>query len=192
MSINYIEETSSGIHTLSVEALLLTQRKIFIEGVIDENTVSGFSRQMMYLSRSAEPVNIYINSPGGRIDCGLAIYDIIQSCTFSVNMYCIANASSMAALLLASGKKGHRFILPHANVMIHEALMKGDISGSATSISRLSESIVQVRDIVNGILAKHTGKTLEEINRATSFDNLMNAKEAIEFGICDEIADSIF
>lgn len=98
----------------------------------------------------------------------------------------------MAAVLLAAGTKGHRYILPHSEVMIHEVLIGGGVGGSATSISKISESINKTRDVMNGILAKHTGKTIEEINEATSFDNYMTAEQAVEFGICDKIIDSIF
>ena len=106
-------------------------------------------------------------------------------------MYCIGQAFSMAAVLLAAGQNGKRFILPHSRVRVHEVLLGGGVGGSATSISKISESIMETRDIVNGILAKHTEKTLKEINRATSFDNFMNAEEAVEFGICDKIVDTI-
>ena len=146
---------------------------------------------MLFLMNDNKPIDIYINSCGGEINAGLAIYDMIQSCKNKLSMYCVGQASSMAAVLLASGQKGRRFILPHSSVMIHEALLRGGVSGSATSISRISESILETRDMVNGILAEHTGKTLEEINRATCFDNMMNAEEAVSFGICDKIVGSI-
>ncbi len=192
MSISYIDETSRGTQSFPVDALLLTERKVFIEGMIDENAASEFTRKMMFLSRSDGPIDIYISSQGGKIESGLAMYDIIQGCRCKINMYCIGNASSMAAVLFASGQKGRRFILPHSSVMIHEAILQGDISGSATSIRRLSDSIIETRDLVNSILAKHTGKTLEEINRSTLFNNFMNAKEAVAFGICDKIVKSVF
>ncbi len=192
MSISYIEETARGTQSFPVDALLLTERKVFIEGMIDENATSEFTRKMMYLSRNNGPVDIYISSQGGKIESGLAMYDIIQGFKNEINMYCIGSASSMAAVLLASGQKGRRFILPHSSVMIHEAILQGEISGSATSIRHLSESIIETRDLVNSILAKHTGKTLKEINSATLFNNFMNAKEAVEFGICDKIVNSVF
>ena len=100
-------------------------------------------------------------------------------------------AASMAAIILAGGQKGHRFILPHSKVMIHEPLISNGVGGSATSIKNISDSIIETRALVNNILVKHTGKDLEEINKATSFDNYMNAEEAIKFGICDEIAEKV-
>ena len=106
-------------------------------------------------------------------------------------MICTGMAASMAAILLAGGQKGNRYILEHSKVMIHEPLLANGVGGSATSIKNISESILETRKIVNGILAEHTGKSIEEINEATSFDNYMNAKEAIEFGICDAITKQI-
>lgn len=187
----YIEETVKGIDTVSLHSRLLTDRRFFLTDEITSDTAVKFAQAMLYFSAANKPVDIYINSPGGEITAGLAIYDMIQSCKFDINMYCIGQASSMAAVLLAAGQMGRRLILPHSSVMIHEALLRGGVSGSATSISRISESILETRDLVNGILAKHTGKTLREINKATSFDNLMNAEEAVEFGICDKIVTSI-
>lgn len=98
----------------------------------------------------------------------------------------------MAAVLFAGGRKGKRFILPHSIVMIHEILVQSGLGGSATSISRLSESILETRDLVNGLLARHTGKTLAEINNAAAYDNIMNAAQAVEFSICDKIVSSVF
>lgn len=188
----YIDETVKGKTVIPLHSRLLTERRIFITEEITSETAVNFMQSMMYLSNENKPVDIYISSPGGEINAGLAIYDMIQSCKNRVNIYCVGQASSMAAVLLASGQKGRRFILPHSCVMIHEALLRGGVSGSATSISRISESILETRDMVNGILAKHTGRTLDEINQATSFDNMMNAEEAVSFGICDKIIGSIF
>lgn len=187
----YIEENAKGTEVIPLHSRLLTDRRYFIAEEITSETAVKFAQAMLYFSTEKKPVDIYINSPGGEINAGLAIYDMIQGSENEINIYCIGQASSMAAVLLASGRKGRRFILPHSHVMIHEALLRGGISGSATSISRISESILETRDLVNGILAKHTGKTIEEINQATSFDNMMNAEEAIRFGICDKIVDSI-
>ena len=111
--------------------------------------------------------------------------------TIPVYMYCTGMAASMAALLLAGGQPGRRFILPHSKTMIHEPLLTGGVGGSATSIRNISDSILETRKIVNGILAKHTGKTLKEVNKATSFDNYMNAEKSVEFGICDRVVTSL-
>ncbi|MGN0696938.1 MAG: ClpP family protease [Oscillospiraceae bacterium] len=190
-NMSYIDETAKGKTVIPLHSRLLTERRIFITGEITSDTAVEFMQAMLFLTAENKPVDIYINSPGGEINAGLAIYDMLQSCKNEVNIYCAGQASSMAAVLLASGQKGRRFILPHSRVMIHEALLRGGVSGSATSISRISESILETRDMINGILAKHTGKTLEEINHATSFDNMMNAEGAISFGICDKIVGSL-
>lgn len=190
--LSYIEETSKGYETIPVNSRLLTDRKIFIDEAINTETLIDFAKQMMIMADTEEPVSIYINCPGGEVNAGLAMYDIIQSYPGEIKMYCVGMAASMAAVLLAAGQKGKRFILPHSRVMIHEVLLGGGVGGSATSISKISESITKTRDLVNQILADHTGKTLGEINDATSFDNFMNADEAVEFGICDTVVTSIF
>jgi ATP-dependent Clp protease protease subunit len=164
---------------------------LFLTGEVTSEMANDFVSQMLYLAASDEPINIYINSPGGSVNAGLVIYDTIQALSekLEINMYCIGMAASMGAIILAGGQKGRRFILPHSKVMIHEPLISGGIGGSATSIKKTSDSILETKAITNGILAKHTGKSIKEINKATSFDNYMNAKEAIEFGICDEICN---
>lgn len=192
MSTTYIEETSKGFEVIPLDSRLMTDRRIFIEGTITAETAVNFTKQMLFLSQSNEPIYIYINSSGGEVNAGLAIYDTVQGFKGEIKMFCIGKADSMAAVLLAAGQKGKRFILPHSRVMIHEVLLSGGVGGSATSIARISESVMETRDIINSILAEHTGKDIEEINSATAFDNFMNAEEAVEFGICDEIVDTIF
>lgn len=191
MSLSTIEENSRGIQEVSLENKLFAERKLFL-GDITRQSADEFAKAMMYLSRSGEPIDIYINSCGGEVNSGLLICDLLQSSKAPVNMYCLGCAYSMAAVILAAGTKGRRFILPHSRVMIHEPLLAGGVSGSATSISMISDTIIEMRNIVNGILAEHTGKTREEINKATAFDNLMNARQAVEFGICDKIVESPF
>lgn len=192
MNLSYLEENRDGVREVSLESRLLTERRLFLMDEITDKTVYAFTMSMMYLEQSREPVRLYINSSGGSVSAGLAILDIMQGSTLPIDIYCVGQACSMAAVLLAAGQKGRRFILPHSRVMIHEVLLAGGVGGSATSISRISESVMETRNIVNGILAEHTGKTPEEINLATSFDNFMNARQAVEFGICDKIIDSCF
>ncbi len=190
-TVSYVSETAKGLQTIPVAGTLLSDRKIFLDEMITPETAMSFIQALMYLSKTNEPINIYINCPGGEVNSGLAIYDAIQGCKNEINMYCVGIAASMASLILAAGQKGRRFILPHSKVMIHEVLLGKGVTGSATSISKLSESIMEIRDVVNGILAEHTGRSLKEINKATSFDNEMNAEEAVKFGICDSITNSI-
>lgn len=191
-NLSLVKETSSGIQKVSAEDKLFSSRNIFI-GNIDSETALDFTKEFMCLSKeSGEPVNIYIKSPGGEVNSGLLIYDLIRSSKLLINTYCIGEAYSMGAVLLAAGQKGRRFILPHSRVMIHEPLIQSGVGGSVTSILRISDSIMETRRLLNELLAKHTGRTIEEINKATSFDNFMNAHEAVEFGICDEIANTVF
>ncbi|SCY38670.1 ATP-dependent Clp protease, protease subunit [Lachnospiraceae bacterium XBB2008] len=186
------KESVNGIQQISLVTDCFSNRKIFLFGRISEETVYAFTMQMMSLMEDEQSeINIYINSPGGEVNSGLAIYDLIQSCKAPINMYCIGMAASMAAVIFSGGKKGRRFILPHSQVMIHEPLIPNGVGGSATSIKSTAESILQTRDLLSGILAKHTGKTPEEINQATDHDNYMTAEEAIAFGLCDKIVKTI-
>lgn len=186
-----IEETSGGMNFVSLKTRHLTDRTVFLTGEVDENMALQFISEFKYLSKSSEPVDIYLNSPGGSVNSGLLIYDVIQSAKFPVNIYCVGMAASMGAVILAGGQKGRRYILPHSKVMIHEPLIAGGMGGSATTIKKTAESILETKSIINEILSKHTGKSEEEIDEATSFDNFMNAEDAIKFGLCDEIKDII-
>lgn len=185
-------ESARGIREVSLNTRHLMKRKVFLTGDIDSDMANSFLSQLLYLeSESSEPVTIYINSHGGEVNAGLMIYDAIQGSKLEINMICTGIAASMAAILLAGGRKGKRYILKHSKVMIHEPLIAHGVGGSATSIKNISDSILETREIVNTILAEHTGQTLEEVNKATSFDNFMNAEEAVKFGICDEVIDRI-
>lgn len=186
------KETANGIQQVALITDAFTSRRLFLFGEIDQNLVFSFTMQMLSLIKDEQSeINIYINSPGGEVNSGLAIYDLIQSCKAPINMYCIGMAASMGALIFAGGQKGRRFILPHSKVMIHEPLIPNGVGGSASSIKSTADSILQTRELLNGILAKHSGKTLDEINKATDHDNFMTAEEAIEFGLCDEVVTRI-
>ena len=185
-------ESAHGTREVSLTTRHLMNRKIFLTGSIDGEMADNFLSQFLYLEQeSDEPITIYINSPGGEVNAGLMIYDTIQGSKLPINMVCTGMAASMAAVLLAGGQKGRRYILKHSKVMIHEPLISNGVGGSATSIKNISDSILETREIVNGILAEHTGKSMEEINEATNFDNYMNAEGAIEFGICDQITANV-
>lgn len=187
------EECYGGIREFNLQTKHFTNRKLFLTGTVDEAMANQFVSELLYLAQSNEPIDIYINSPGGSVINGLVIYDIIQACEDKVpiNMYCTGLAASMAAVILAGGQKGRRYILPHSKCMIHEPLMTGGGGGSATSIQKTAESIMETKAIINGILAKHTGKSIEEINEKTAFDNYMNAEASVGFGLCDEIKNII-
>lgn len=186
------KESANGIQQVSLITDAFTNRRLFLFGEIDQNLVFSFTMQMLSLMEDEQSeISIYINSPGGEVNAGLAIYDLIQSCKAPINMYCIGMAASMGALIFAGGQKGRRFILPHSKVMIHEPLILNGVGGSASSVKSTADSILQTRELLNGILAEHSGKTLEEINKATDHDNFMKAEEAVEFGLCDEVVTRI-
>lgn len=185
-------ESAHGTREVSLSTRHLSNRMIFLTGEINSETANMFISEMIHLEQASnEPITIYINSPGGEVNAGLLIYDVIQNCKNEINIICMGLAASMAAIILAGGRKGRRYIFKHSKVMIHEPLLSNGVGGSATSIKNISESILETREICNGILAKHTEKTLQDINEATSFDNYMNADDAIKFGICDKILDTI-
>lgn len=190
---NTIVKSSNGITLVPVESRLLSKRKIFIEDEITSFSACDFVREIMLLTEedSEKPIKIFINSPGGEVNAGLVIYDTIKGLNSEVNLYCMGMAASMAAIILAGGQKGRRYILPHSKVMIHEPLITGDVGGSATSIKRTAESIMETRRISVELLAKDTGKSVKEVEAAISFDNYMNAKEAIAFGLCDDIVKTL-
>lgn len=189
--ISYLNETSLGISELKLKSRELSSGIIKLYGMITSEKSEQFLSQMIYLQQEGINAKILINSSGGEIDAGLMIYDCIQAFTNEIDIYCVGNAFSMAAIILAAGRTGHRHIFKHSKVMIHEVLLRGGIEGSATSISQLSDRIIETRDLVNGIIAKHTGKTLQEINILTSTDYFMAAEDAINFGICDDIKENL-
>lgn len=184
-------ESAHGTREVSLATRHLMNRTIFLNGSIDSDMANDFLSELLYLEESDEPVTLYIDSPGGEVNAGLMIYDAIQGSGLTINMVCTGLAASMAAIIFAGGQKGRRYILPHSKVMIHEPLISNGVGGSATSIKNISDSILETRSILNGILSKHTGKSTKEINKATSFDNTMNAEDAIKFGLCDQITESI-
>ena len=182
-----IVPSADGKHEFSLSARRLEAGEIYLDGSITSELLLPITAVFRECAQNEQSINLYINSPGGEVYAGLAIYDLMQEYPYELNVYCIGFAASMAAVLLAGGRKGHRFILPHSRVMIHEPLIADGFGGSATTIKNKAKSILDVRSLVNGILAKHTGKSVKEIDKATSFDNYMNAEEAIRFGICDEV-----
>lgn len=185
-------ESAHGTREVALLTRHLMNRNLFLTGQIDADSANAFVAQLLYLEQNtAEPVTIYLNSPGGEVNAGLLIYDAIQGSALTIHIVCTGMAASMAAVLLAGGQRGRRYILPHSRVMIHEPLIAGGMGGSATSIKNISDSILETRDIINDLLARHTGKTVEEISRATGYDHFMNAGEALEFGLCDRITECI-
>lgn len=180
--------SSNGITTMPIETRLLSTRNLFLEGEINEGTALSFVKQLMFLSAEApdKPINVLINSPGGEINSGLVIYDAIQTSKTPIRLFCIGRAYSMAAFLFISGNHG-RYMLENSELMLHEPLLGGKVGGNTSSIKELSDSLIKTRDKLNKLLSKHSGHTVEEIEKATDHDHFYTAKESIDFGLCDEI-----
>lgn len=189
---NYIDRGCNSITLMTTETKLGEDRFINIKGPIDSEVADAFTEQMLILNRESttEPITVLINSTGGSVSQGLLMYDVIQGSIAPVRLICKGEAYSMAAILLASGNPKHgRFILPNSKVMIHEPLIQGGVGGKTSSIKSISDSLIETRKKLNGILAKHTGHTIEEIDEATSYDHYFTAEEAVRFGLCDKVVD---
>ena len=186
---NVLVKSSSGITQIAMESKLLSeQRKIFIEGEINEDTALEFVKKVMYLNNEGnERIDVFISSPGGEVNSGLLMYDTITGSKAPIRMICMGKAYSMGAILFACAKE--RYMLPNSELMIHQPLLGGRVNGNASSIKSISDSLLETKDKMNKILAKHTGKTEEEIDEATSFDHYFLPEEAIEFNLADKIVD---
>lgn len=184
-----LEKSYNSATTIPIDSKLFEMGHIFIENEITSESADAIKKQIMYLvCKSADkPIFIHINSPGGDINAGLVLYDIIQDYADRIYLVCIGRACSMAAVLLACGKTGHRFMLKNSEAMIHEPLIFNQISGNCSSIKATSMRLVAIKEKMNKILANHTGKSLQEIDESTDFDNYMNAQEAVQFGLADRI-----
>jgi ATP-dependent Clp protease protease subunit len=172
---------------MSIEDMLLENRIIFLAGPITDRTASVVIMRLLYLQsiKRDQPINLYINSPGGLVDQTLAIYDTMQFLGCEVATYCIGQASSGAAIVLAAGTKGHRYALPNAKVMLHQPY--SGITGQAEDIRIQAEEVLKDKKLLNDILAKHTGQDPEKIAREIERDRYMNAQEALAYGLVDEI-----
>ncbi|MCC8046358.1 MAG: ATP-dependent Clp protease proteolytic subunit [Clostridiales bacterium] len=181
-------KSSGGITLVPVDSRLMADRKIFIEGDITRESASEFEKKVLFLNSedTEKPIDVLINSPGGEINAGMLIYDVIQSSKAPIRIYCTGQAYSMAAVLLACGNHG-RYILPHSETMIHEPLLGNRVGGNSSSIKSISDSLLESKRKMNRILAKHTGRSEEEVERATSYDHYLTPEESVEFGLCDEI-----
>ena len=182
-----VETTGRYERAYDIYSRLLKDRIVFVGTAIDDTVSNIVVAQMLFLQMEDpdKDINLYINSPGGSVTAGLAIYDTIQFVTCDVNTYCIGQASSMAALLLASGTKGKRHCLPHARLMIHQPW--GGVQGAAADISIQAQEILRLREKINQLLARHTGKDLAEITRDTDRDFYMSAEEARAYGLVDQV-----
>ena len=185
-----VEQTGRGERAYDIYSRLLKDRIIFIGTAIDDNVANAIIAQLLFLQMEdpKKDINIYLQSPGGYVTAGLAIYDTMQFMTCDVATYCIGQAASMGAVLLAAGTKGKRFALPNAKVMIHQPL--GGAQGQASDISIQAKEILKTKQRLNEILAFHTGKPIEQIEKDTDRDYYLSAEEAKAYGLVDEVVKS--
>ncbi len=184
-----VEQTARGERSYDIYSRLLKDRIIFIDGEISDATASLVVAQLLFLE-SEDPdkdINMYINSPGGVITAGMAIYDTMQYIKPDVSTICVGMAASMAAFLLSAGTKGKRYVLPNAEVMIHQPL--GGASGQASDIKIAADHIVKIRNKMNKILAANTGQPLEKVEQDTDRDNYLDAQEAVAYGLADKVVE---
>ena len=185
-----VEQTSRGERAFDIFSRLLKERIIFIGTPIDDDVSNLIIAQMLFLQSedSEKDIHLYINSPGGSVTAGLAIYDTMQFLKCDVVTYCVGQAASMGAVLLTAGTKGKRFALPNARIMIHQPW--GGVQGAASDISIQAKEILRLREMLNGLLAKHTGKPLKAIETDTDRDFFMSAEDAKKYGLVDEVVAS--
>ena len=184
-----VEQTARGERSYDIYSRLLKERVIFIVGPIDDYIANVVVAQLLFLESDnpEKDVALYINSPGGVVSAGLAIYDTMQFIKPDVSTICIGQAASMGAVLLAGGMKGKRFALPHSRIMIHQPL--GVFQGQAVDIEIHTREILETRDRLNKILAKHTGQSVEKIKTDTDRDNFMDGTDAISYGLIDQVLE---
>ena len=185
-----VEQSARGERAYDIYSRLLKERVIFCVGPVEDHMANLIVAQLLFLE-SENPdkdIHLYINSPGGSVTAGLAIYDTMQFVRSHVTTMCIGQAASMGALLLAGGENGKRYALPHSRVMIHQPL--GGFQGQATDIEIHAKEILLIREKLNMILARHTGQDLEQIGQDTERDNFMSAEQSVTYGIIDKVLDT--
>ncbi len=184
-----IETTGRGERAYDIFSRLLRERIIMVNGMIEDTMAHIVVAQLLFLASEdgQREINVYINSPGGQVTAGLAIYDTMRSLSCPVATTCVGFAASFGSMLLMAGDKGLRRSLPHARIHIHQPLIQGGIGGQATDIDIHAREILHTRDVLNGIIQHHTGQPLERIRRDTERDYFMSPEEAVEYGIIDEV-----
>lgn len=182
-----VEQSERGERSYDIYSRLLKDRIIFLGGPIDDNVANAVIAQMLFLEAEDpdKDIHLYINSPGGVVTAGMAIYDTMQYIKPDVSTICVGSAASMGAVLLTAGAKGKRYALPHARVMIHQPL--GGVQGQASEIEIHAREILRMREELNGILASRSGQDIEVVARDTDLDNFMSAQDAVEYGLIDEV-----
>jgi ATP-dependent Clp protease protease subunit len=184
-----VEKSGNGERAYDIYSRLLKDRIVFVGGEIDDETANAVVAQLLFLqAQDAEKeVSMYINSPGGSVTAGLAILDTMKMVKCPVATYCVGQAASMGAILLAAGEKGKRFALPHARIMVHQPW--GGAQGKASDIEITAREILRLKEMLNGILAAHSGKKIEDVVRDTDRDHFMSAEEACAWGLIDKVLE---
>lgn len=182
-----LRETSEGLNRIEIQDILFQRREIQCTGSITIESASVLSLQLRYLQQEApgQEITLFINSPGGEVDSGLAIYDTMRAIGCPIRTVCTGTAASMAAILFLSGDQ--RDMLPHSKVMIHDPLIPGGVGGSALTVDAVARNLMRARQTIADIIARHTGKTLEEVLTKTASDSYFDAQEAIDWGLADRI-----
>ena len=182
-----VEQTGKGERTYDIYSRLLLDRIVFISGEVNDDMANAVCAQLLFLQSqdATKEISVYVNSPGGSVTAGLAIYDTMQFVKCPIATYCLGQAASMGAVLLSAGAKGRRFALPNARIMIHQPW--GGAEGKASDIEITAREILRLKEVLNSILAKHSGKSMEEVIKDTDRDHFMSAEEAKEWGLVDEI-----
>ncbi|MBN2419092.1 MAG: ATP-dependent Clp endopeptidase proteolytic subunit ClpP [Deltaproteobacteria bacterium] len=182
-----VEQTNRGERSFDIYSRLLKERIIFIGEQVEDNMANTVIAQLLFLESedTEKPITVYINSPGGSVTAGLAIYDTMQYIKPDVATLCMGQASSMGALLLAAGAKGKRMALPNSRIMIHQPL--GGVQGQATDIEIQAKEIIKIKNTIHNILVEHTGQPIEKIREDTERDHFMSAEQAMEYGIVDRV-----
>jgi ATP-dependent Clp protease protease subunit len=185
-----VEQTGRGERSYDIYSRLMVDRIVFLGTPVDDTVANVIIAQLLFLQMQdpKKDIHFYINSPGGSVTAGLAIYDTMQFMTCDVNTYCIGQAASMGAVLLAAGTKGKRYGLPNARIMIHQPW--GGVQGQATDISIQAKEILRLKDRLNEILAKHCGQSMEQIAKDTDRDRFMSSEEARAYGLVDQVVQS--
>tara|TARA_B100000929_G_scaffold290671_1_gene285315 strand:+ start:2704 stop:3315 length:612 start_codon:yes stop_codon:yes gene_type:complete len=184
-----VEQTTKGERAYDIYSRLLKERIVFLVGPVNDNVASLVTAQLLFLESEnpKKEINFYINSPGGLVTSGLGIYDTMQYIKSPVSTLCIGQASSMGSFLLAAGEKGKRFSLPHSRIMVHQP--SAGFQGQATDIQIHAKEILSLKDRLNQIYSKHTGKSVKEISQALERDKFMTAEEAKDFGLIDSVVE---
>ena len=182
-----VEQSSRGERAYDIYSRLLLDRIVFISGEVNDDMANAICAQLLFLQSqdATKEISVYVNSPGGSVTAGLAIYDTMQFIKCPIATYCLGQAASMGAVLLTAGTKGRRFALPNARIMIHQPW--GGAEGKASDIEITAREILRLKEVLNSILSKHSGKSMDDVVRDTDRDHFMSAAEAKEWGLIDEI-----